>query len=232
MAMRAVSVALASAVFFGQSLLAIPTTAGQPYPGNDTSTKLLHHDDSHWATFNEAEHYSKTINTFDFDDGDGRGKPGMPGWVDPRDRGGSMLDLVGNGLREPVNAIISGHSDPQILSEAGLRDYVRTIGFSFECLDLHIGGLQRADLGDGNGWITEQFEYRETQGWEAPGRWVGACWESLYGGNHFRVWKQNGTHADTGAWFLAVSKEKVSLLLRHFWAPLLLRRFPPPSRRT
>jgi hypothetical protein len=163
-----------------------------------------------WDHFDERTHYHNTVGAFDFDDGDGRGAPGMPGWIDPRENGGSMLDLVGNGLREPVNAIISGHSDPQILSDAGLRDYVRTIGFSFECLDLHMGGLQRADLGDGNGWITEQFEYRETEGWGAPGRWVGACWESLYGGNHFRVWKQNGTNADTGAWFLAVSKEKVS----------------------
>lgn len=61
-----------------------------------------------------------------------------------------------------------------------------TIGFSFECLDLHLGGLQRADLGDGKGWEPENFEYRETQWPGAPGRWVGACWESLYGGNHFR----------------------------------------------
>lgn len=160
--------------------------------------------------FDESRHYSNTINTFDFDDGDGRGQPGMPGYYDPRKKGGSMLDLVGNGFREPINAIISGHSDPRVLSEAGLRDYVRTIGFSFECLNLHLGGLQRANLGDGNGWITEQFEYRETEAWGAPGRWLGACWESLNGGNHFRVWKQNGTHADTGAWFLAVSKEKVS----------------------
>jgi hypothetical protein len=206
--MKATSIGLAVVAIVGQSVLAMPTTP--TYNSNDTIITL---DDPFalWDRFNEAEHYSKTINTYDFDDGDGRGKPGMPGWVDPRDRGGSMLDLVGNGFREPINAVISGHSDPQILSEAGLRDYVRTIGFSFECLDLHIGGLQRADLGDGNGWITEQFEYRETQPWEAPGRWVGACWESLYGGNHFRVWKQNGTHADTGAWFLAVSKEKVSL---------------------
>lgn len=61
-----------------------------------------------------------------------------------------------------------------------------TIGFSFECLDLHLGGLQRANLGDGTGWTPENFEYRETQWPGSPGRWVGACWESLYGGNHFR----------------------------------------------
>ncbi|PWN43930.1 hypothetical protein IE81DRAFT_52854 [Ceraceosorus guamensis] len=138
---------------------------------------------------------------------DGRGGLDV-GWVDPRVGGGSCLDLVGNGLREPINAIISGKSDAAVLSDAGLRDYVRTIGFSFECLDLHLGGLQRADLGDGQGWQTELFEFRQTQLPGAPGRWVGACWESLYGGNHFRAWKQNGTLADSGAWFLAVSKEK------------------------
>ena len=30
---------------------------------------------------------------------------------------------------------------------------------------------------------------------------------AVLGGNHFRAWKQNGTLADSGAWFLAVSKE-------------------------
>lgn len=189
---------------------ALPAADPSVAHNNDTSTYFNAGSNSEdWDRFDEASHYAKTVKAFDFDDGDGRGKPGMPGYFDPRQRGGSMLDLVGNGFREPINAIISGHSDPRVLSEEGLRDYVRTIGFSFECLDLHIGGLQRANLGDGNGWITEQFEYRETEPWGAPGRWVGACWESIYGGNHFRVWKQNGTHADTGAWFLAVSKEKV-----------------------
>ncbi|KAK0549974.1 hypothetical protein OC846_002591 [Tilletia horrida] len=150
----------------------------------------------------------------DLDDHDGRGDPEEPGWADPRENHGSMLDLVGNGLREPINAIISGKSDPHVLTDAGLRDYIRTIGFSFECLNLHRGGRQRANLGDGDGWKEEAFEYRQTQIPGAPGRWIGSCWESLYGGNHFRVWKQNGTLANTGAWFLAISKEK-NLRARH-----------------
>ncbi|EST09788.1 hypothetical protein PSEUBRA_000172 [Kalmanozyma brasiliensis GHG001] len=156
------------------------------------------------ASFSEPQVYS----AFDLDSSPGTGDPSLPGWLDPRTHGGSMLDLVGNGLREPINVIISGHSDAHVLSDLGLKDYIRTIGFSFECLNLHMGNLQRADLGDGKGWTPEMFEYRETGFPGAPGRWVGACWESLYGGNHFRVWKQNGTHANTGAWFLAVSKEK------------------------
>lgn len=34
------------------------------------------------------------------------------------------------------------------------------------------------------------------------------------GGNHARVYKQNGTEADSGAWFLAASKEVVRPRLR------------------
>lgn len=161
-----------------------------------------------YQVYNASFSSNDVYDALDLDDGDGTGDPELPGWVDPRKYGGSMLDLVGNGLREPINVIISGNSDKHILSDAGLRDYVRTIGFSFECLNLHMGNLQRADLGDGKGWIPEMFEYREEGFPGAPGRWVGACWESLYGGNHFRAWKQNGTLANTGAWFLAASKEK------------------------
>ncbi|SJX60191.1 uncharacterized protein SRS1_11505 [Sporisorium reilianum f. sp. reilianum] len=163
---------------------------------------------SDYLTYNASFSEQAVYDALDLDNGDGTGDPELPGWIDPRTYGGSMLDLVGNGLREPINVIISGKSDKHVLSDLGLKDYIRTIGFSFECLNLHMGNLQRADLGDGKGWIPEMFEYRETGFPGAPGRWVGACWESLYGGNHFRVWKQNGTLANTGAWFLAVSKEK------------------------
>jgi hypothetical protein len=30
----------------------------------------------------------------------------------------------------------------------------------------------------------------------------GTCWESVAGGHHFRAWRQNGTHGDSGAWFI------------------------------
>ena len=73
-----------------------------------------------------------------------------------------------------------------------------------ECANLHLGDPQFADLGDGNSWGSELFEFRES--WHYP--W-GSCLESVIGGNHFRAWKQNGTHADSGAWFLAASKELV-----------------------
>jgi len=37
---------------------------------------------------------------------------------------------------------------------------------------------------------------------------LGTCLESLVGGNHFRVFRQNGTLANSGAIFLAVSQEE------------------------
>ncbi|WFD25023.1 hypothetical protein MEQU1_003733 [Malassezia equina] len=140
------------------------------------------------------------------------------GWVNPAEHGGSMLDVVGNGFREPMNVIISGTSDPSVMSDQGLLDYVRSIGFSFECLHLHLGGLQHANLGDGRGYTPQLFEYRSILFRDSPGAWIGACWESLAGGNHFRVWRQNGTEADTGAWFLAVSKEE-DVLEQHTISP-------------
>ena len=38
----------------------------------------------------------------------------------------------------------------------------------------------------------------------------GTCWESLAGGHHFRAWPQNGSLANSGAWFLGASKEENS----------------------
>ncbi|KZV95071.1 hypothetical protein EXIGLDRAFT_735968 [Exidia glandulosa HHB12029] len=129
-------------------------------------------------------------------------------WVDPRLRGGRMLDVVGS-LRtgEPLNVIISGQSHPDVLSHVGFIAYARTIGFSNECLGLHMGLVQLADLGDGIGLRGEQLLVRQTFRRHIP-FWGTTCWESFAGGNHFRAWKQNGTLANTGAWFLAVSAEE------------------------
>lgn len=71
-----------------------------------------------------------------------------------------------------------------------------------------MGTLHEADLGDGLGWRPEQLLVRQTfrTSLEIP-LWGTTCWESLAGGNHFRAWRQNGTLASTGAWFLAVSQE-------------------------
>ncbi|KAG6332001.1 hypothetical protein ID866_7086 [Astraeus odoratus] len=127
------------------------------------------------------------------------------GWSDPRILGGQFIDFTTPRYGEPLNVIISNQSDPFVLTESGFRMYYKSIGFSEECLGLHYGHVHKADLGDGDGRKSEHILARQHY---FP-RW-GTCWESLIGGNHFRAWKQNGTMADTGAWFLGVSKEKDS----------------------
>ncbi|KAG2344519.1 hypothetical protein BDR05DRAFT_961922 [Suillus weaverae] len=125
------------------------------------------------------------------------------GWTDPRLNGGRFIDYTTpTGYGEPLNVIISNRSDPFILTDAGFRLYYKSIGFSEECLGLHYGHVHKADLGDGDSKKSEHILARQHY---FP-KW-GTCWESIAGGNHFRAWKQNGSEIDTGAWFLAVSKE-------------------------
>ncbi|KAJ7627157.1 hypothetical protein FB45DRAFT_835441 [Roridomyces roridus] len=131
-------------------------------------------------------------------------------FVDPNTDGGRMLtdadglDGQAGDLGEPLNVIISGLSSADVLTDAGFLNYAQSIGFSFECLGLHLGGPQSANLGDGNGFVNQTVEYRQDYGDEE----LGTCLESLIGGNHLRVFRQNGTEANTGALFLAVSQEE------------------------
>ncbi|RPD63917.1 hypothetical protein L227DRAFT_496615 [Lentinus tigrinus ALCF2SS1-6] len=125
-------------------------------------------------------------------------------FVDPSIGGGSMLIDTLNGAGEPLNVIISGLSSPAVLNEDGIVNYARAIGFSEECLGIHLGNPFPANLGDGHGPVNQTIELRQDYGNSE----VGTCLESLIGGNHFRVYFQNGPSADTGAAFLAVSKEK------------------------
>ncbi|KAF8999016.1 hypothetical protein BDZ89DRAFT_1096308 [Hymenopellis radicata] len=127
------------------------------------------------------------------------------GWTDPRINGGRLLDYTFEDIGEPLNVIISGQSDPFILTDTGFHYYAKSIGFSEECLGLHYGNIHEADLGDGDGRKEEEFLARQ---YYFP-VW-GTCWESLAGGNHFRAWKQDGSDANTGAWFLGVSREENS----------------------
>ena len=53
---------------------------------------------------------------------------------------------------------------------------------SKECLGLHLGAPQTANLGDGNGSLNQTIEFREDFGND----FLGTCLESLLGGNHFR----------------------------------------------
>ncbi|EKM80861.1 hypothetical protein AGABI1DRAFT_112586 [Agaricus bisporus var. burnettii JB137-S8] len=125
-------------------------------------------------------------------------------FVDPRTNGGSMLDNAGSGGGEPLNVIISGHSSAQVLTDAGIINFARAIGFSTECFGIHLGDPQSANLGDGNGPQNQTIELRQDYGDPI----AGTCLESLIGGNHFRVFRQNGPLAPTGALFLAVSQEE------------------------
>ncbi|KAH9986624.1 hypothetical protein BJV77DRAFT_1028331 [Russula vinacea] len=127
------------------------------------------------------------------------------GWADPRINGGRFLDFTAPLLGEPLNVILSGLSDPLVLTEDGFREYTKSIGYSNECLGLHLGNIHDADLGDGNGRTPEQYLARQAY---FP-VW-GTCWESVAGGHHFRAWRQNGTHAASGAWFIGASKEEPS----------------------
>ncbi|KAF7321943.1 hypothetical protein MKEN_00716700 [Mycena kentingensis (nom. inval.)] len=123
-------------------------------------------------------------------------------FINPTLNGGSFLDASA-GLGEPLNVIISGKSSPSVLDLAGdgFLKFANAIGFDRECLGLHIGGAQQANLGDGRGWVNETEVLRQSFGILGS---IGTCLESLEGGNHFRVWQQAGTNAI----FLAVSKEE------------------------
>ncbi|CDO78164.1 hypothetical protein BN946_scf184467.g3 [Trametes cinnabarina] len=125
-------------------------------------------------------------------------------YYNPVSGGGAMLIDAGNGLGEPLNVIVSGLSSPAVLNEDGLTNYARAIGFSTECFGIHLGNPFPANLGDGHGWVNQTVELRQDYG-DAD---AGTCLESLIGGNHFRVYFQNGPSANSGAAFLAVSKEK------------------------
>jgi|SRR5712671_6700843 len=58
-----------------------------------------------------------------------------------------------------------------------------------ECLNLHSGPPQTANLGDGRGRVNQSLELREN----FP--LFGTCLESVRGGNHLRMWRQENTNA-------------------------------------
>ncbi|KAJ6487624.1 hypothetical protein C8R45DRAFT_253168 [Mycena sanguinolenta] len=130
--------------------------------------------------------------------------PTRPEFYDPRILGGSMLNNVSRHGGEPLNVIISGYSTPAVLTDVGFLGFAASLGFARECLGLHFGARQRANLGDGNGWSDELRVLRESYGSAS----IGTCWETIAGGNHFRMYRQNGPLANSGALFLAVSQEE------------------------
>jgi len=126
------------------------------------------------------------------------------GFFSPLDGGGSQLDFAVPGAGEPMNVIISGLSSRDVLTDDGFLNWAQSVQMSFECLGLHLGGPQSANLGDGNGPVNQTVELRQDFGNSE----LGTCLESLIGGNHLRMFRQNGTLANSGALFLAVSKEE------------------------
>ncbi|KAK0221465.1 hypothetical protein IW262DRAFT_1374024 [Armillaria fumosa] len=143
-------------------------------------------------------------------------KRGVPseGYYNPANSGGSMLTVVGqtfpDGQQEPVNAIMSGNSDQAVLAQqstnGGLINYFLSLSFSGECLGQHTGNSQKVDLGDGNGLRNEIAVMRYNYGDPS----LGSCTESVKGGDHFRYWVQNGSEANSGAVFMALSYETSS----------------------
>ncbi|KAL5506940.1 hypothetical protein ACEPAH_6396 [Sanghuangporus vaninii] len=118
--------------------------------------------------------------------------------------GGLQLINAHNGYGEPLNVIISGRSSPEVLTDEGFLKWARSLGFSYECLGLHSGGYMSADLGDEHGWVNQTAEFRQ----DYTSAHLGTCLETFVGGNHFRMFRQNGPKANTGALFLAVSHEE------------------------
>ncbi|KAJ7470387.1 hypothetical protein FB451DRAFT_1351999 [Mycena latifolia] len=120
-------------------------------------------------------------------------------YYDPRLTGGSMLTFQA----EPLNIIVSGLSSPEALTPRGIVNFGNALGYGDDCFGIHLGGPQAANLGDGNGFVNQTQMMREDYGSVA----IGTCLETLMGGNHYRVFRQNGSQADSGALFLAASKE-------------------------
>ena len=96
------------------------------------------------------------------------------------------MDTFPEGQHEPVNTIISGDSDAEVLANSvdngGILNYFlcvfppspllyialtlgnlfRSLHFGTECLNQHIGNSQKANLGDGNGSCTHTSLFRAT----------------------------------------------------------------------
>jgi hypothetical protein len=88
------------------------------------------------------------------------------------------------------------------LTDKGFLNYMKSLGFSTECLNQHGGGFFTANLGDGSGDQKQAAEFRVDFGVSFLG--LGTCAESLVGGNHIRYWRQQ----NSGALFAAASVEK------------------------
>ncbi|GAA5896021.1 hypothetical protein JCM8208_007508 [Rhodotorula glutinis] len=148
------------------------------------------------------------------------------GYYNPTSNGGKWLTLARNadGKGEPLNAVVildGGANDDlfddwslsinfgsYLLDSQGVGSYVG------ECLGQSDGARQAANLGDGNGMHNQSDLLREN----FQDVTYGVCRESSTGGFHYRWWIQNGSAADSGAYFLAASEE-ASLAENHMILP-------------
>ncbi|SPO41107.1 uncharacterized protein PSFLO_06589 [Pseudozyma flocculosa] len=139
------------------------------------------------------------------------------GYFNPNNGSGSMLTIWKDGSGtpgEPINGIISGNSDPEVLCPEGFLRYATSINFGVSCLGNANGTAQWANLGDGFGDRIQgngngdngvlRWNYGDTS--------IGTCRESVEGDNHFRWYLQNGTDGFSGAIFLAISMEESAAL--------------------
>jgi hypothetical protein len=71
-------------------------------------------------------------------------------------------------------------------------------------MGLHKGDPFKANLGDGVTARPEKYVLREAFGTGKFGLgFLGTCWESIKGGNHLRMFRQDGPEGGKGALFLA-----------------------------
>ncbi|CAK5279495.1 unnamed protein product [Mycena citricolor] len=125
-------------------------------------------------------------------------------FVDPRLNGGSMLTLQ----NEPLNIIVSAASSPDALSPRGILNFGNALGYGDDCLHIHLGGPQAANLGDGNNWVNQtQIMRRWSAGTTTGDTLLSKTGRRIAYMSH-SAFIQNGTGADTGALFLAASKEE------------------------
>ncbi|WWD06151.1 hypothetical protein V865_004236 [Kwoniella europaea PYCC6329] len=87
--------------------------------------------------------------------------------------------------------------------EGGLYNYLEAAAFGGQCFGLHMGDKQQSNLGDGNANQTQRSILRYQY---FHNHFLGTCLESIYGGNHIRVFKQE----TTGAYFMSSSAEEDS----------------------
>ncbi|TIC16723.1 hypothetical protein E3Q13_02840 [Wallemia mellicola] len=126
------------------------------------------------------------------------------GFDDPTENGGKWITQINSDstLGEPLNIVISGDSDPLVLTVdtnlAGcFYTYWDSLSFMQEFAGIHLGGDQLANVGDG--LVPQQgilrYNYNDRNG--------GTLFESQHGGNHIRYWNQTSSNAI----FIAASAE-------------------------